>query len=126
MGDGTLASTRPVTDCLVYLVAVWGFFYLFFRDLKHLTQQRVLILGHALMHSVVLAVCVPAIYAFTYVNTVLNFALIGNQLLRNDKDGYYDRAALLVSLPIMLVTWFEPLSCDDFLIDWGGHLWFGT
>ena len=41
--------------------------------------------------------------------------------------GYeYDMYACLVSLPIMLATFAEPLLCDAFLIEWGGHVWFDT
>ena len=25
---------------------------------------------------------------------------------------------------VRLFTWLEPLTCDGFLINWGGHAWF--
>ena len=46
------------------------------------------------------------------------------RLLRTDKDEAYDLAALLVSLPVGMVGWLEALSCDSFLVAYGGHVWY--
>ena len=59
------------------------------------------------------------------------------------KDAYYDLSkrfrvfccfdlllhasssgAVLIALPVMLAAWIEPIFCDNWLIDWGGHVWF--
>ena len=32
--------------------------------------------------------------------------------------------AVLIALPVMLAAWIEPIFCDNWLIDLGGHVWF--
>ena len=54
-----------------------------------------------------------------------------HDMLRPRKDAYYDLNALVVSLPIGLVSWAEALCCDSFLgqsaitfKSLGGHVWY--
>ena len=42
----------------------------------------------------------------------------------NVKDRYYDMESVLVDIPILLMTYVESITCDDFLVHYGGHVWF--
>ena len=44
--------------------------------------------------------------------------------LAGEHDVFYALYALLYATPVMLATWFEPLACDNFLVQWGGHVLF--
>jgi hypothetical protein len=113
-------------------VMLVGFFSFFFAFLSHHSGPHkkigpALILLQCAVHTVALAALVPPLYLFSYVNTVLLFNLTGGRLLGTaaaDKDRFYDWEALLVSTPVAVVTWLEPLLCDSFLVRWGGHVWF--
>lgn len=37
---------------------------------------------------------------------------------------YFDLEAFLVDVPILMMTFGEAFSCDFFLMEIGGHLWF--
>jgi len=66
---------------------------------------------------------VPKHYAFTYVQTV--FVLMATiEAMFKDKSTFYASSAIMVSLPIVTVPWIEYLACDDFLVHYGGHVWF--
>ena len=57
-------------------------------------------------------------------NTVLNCNFIYAGIAPGvPRDRYYDASAW-VGVPIMAITWLEPLTCDSFLVRWGGHVWF--
>ena len=40
------------------------------------------------------------------------------------KDYYYDLSVIVIGVPVTLITWLEPILCDSFLVNWGGHVWF--
>jgi hypothetical protein len=105
-----------------------GFFTFFSAFIYlHSRNPSALDLIQSAFHSYALAAWVPPLYLFTYVNTVLFFNLTGRRLMgtpRGEKDVFYDLEALLVSLPVAVVTWLEPLLCDAFLVRYGGHVWF--
>jgi hypothetical protein len=42
----------------------------------------------------------------------------------SEKDTSYDVWSWVVNLPVVLIGWLEALSCDAFLIKYGGHLWY--
>jgi len=111
------------------LVGFFSFFFAFLNghDGGHKRLGTTLMLLQCLLHTLALAALVPPLYLFTYVNTVLFFNLTGGRLFgtaAEEKDSFYDLEALLVSTPVAIVTWLEPLLCDSFLVRWGGHVWF--
>lgn len=64
---------------------------------------------------------------FSYSNTVIAFNLNGTNLvygLDGEHDIFYALSAILVSVPVMLATWAEPLTCDLGLVSHGGHILF--
>ena len=105
------------------LAIVAGFFFAFVHN--QLSSSVMLSFLQAAVHSVVVATCCPPKLLFTYVNTVIFFNLTGSQLLgfKGPKDVFYDLSSGVGAL-VMLFTWLEPLTCDGFLINWGGHAWF--
>jgi len=81
----------------------------------------------SVIHTIAVGWAVPVFLLFCYVNTVLFFNIAGAALLfglEARKDKFYCASACLVSLPIMLSAWAEPLLCDRGLIHWGGHILF--
>ncbi len=81
----------------------------------------------SLFHGVILTHYCPLILAFSYVNSVIfvnNAASQLHQGLVGLKDEYYPVFAALVSAPIMIVAFAEPLLCDNLLIRYGGHIVF--
>jgi len=42
-------------------------------------------------------------------------------MARTDKDIYYDLSTLIVSIPVGLAGWVESITCEYFLINFGGH-----
>ena len=55
---------------------------------------------------------------------LLSSALRGLARAPEEKDRYYDMEAILVDVPILLATFGEAITCDSFLINYGGHVWF--
>jgi len=81
----------------------------------------------SVLHTYLIGWVCPFILVFTYANTILLFNDGCGRLLcglEGKRDEFYALAALLYSTPIMVATWAEPLLCDDFLVNWGGHMWF--
>ena len=42
-------------------------------------------------------------------------------MARTDKDIFYDLSILITSVPIGLAGWMESITCEYFLINFGGH-----
>ena len=55
---------------------------------------------------------------------LLNSAIRGLSRAPEDKNRFYDMEAILVDVPILLATFGEAITCDSFLINYGGHVWF--
>jgi len=68
--------------------------------------------------------CVPGKFAFIYVQTVTLVMASLAELARSKKDRFYDLYALLVVMPIGLVSWLEAGACDTMLVHIGGHAWY--
>ncbi|CAM9867245.1 unnamed protein product [Ectocarpus fasciculatus] len=98
---------------------------LFFFSFTYLMTPSPLWLGalQSIAHTVVLT-RIPWILSFTYVNTVIGFNLSAAQIATSPRDVYYVLYPLLYAGPVLLATLLEPLLCDDFLVKWGGHLFF--
>jgi hypothetical protein len=102
---------------------------LFFTFFLHALNQGPLWMKvtQSLVHGVVLSHFVPLILAFSYVNTVLFVNLTLTQLwygLGGKKDGFYLLFSLFGSASVMVAAIVEPLTCDSFLVNWGGHILF--
>jgi len=63
-------------------------------------------------------------FLFTYVNSVITLTAAFNGLARNDKDIYYDMNVLIVGIPVGIAAWTEAVTCEYFLINFGGHFVF--
>lgn len=78
----------------------------------------------SLFHTAVILTVVPEAFGFTYVQTMIILTSAIYDLLYAERNVYYDCGAAIVRLPITLAGWGEALTCNDFLIRWGGHMWF--
>ena len=79
----------------------------------------------SIIHSVVTIVICPIKYHFAYVTAVITMnSLISALLFFKHKDYYYDLSVIVIGVPVTLITWLEPILCDSFLVNWGGHVWF--
>lgn len=81
----------------------------------------------SIIHTIAVGWGVPVFLLFCYVNTVLFLNISGASLvfgLELEKDKFYAASACMISLPVMLSAWAEPLLCDGWLVNWGGHILF--
>lgn len=122
--DGTAIQgfRTPIEKVIILVIFLAGFFAFVH---KQASSNVLLSLLQACFHVVVSFAFIPPKFGFTYVNTVVSLnmglaAMLGN---KGSKDVFYDLSSCL-HLVILLTTWFEPLACDSFLINWGGHAWF--
>ena len=95
------------------LVAIWTFFFALLRSLPSISPKAAA--AHAAIHSPILGLLVPPRLGFTYVQTALLAVAAAHELLRSDKDHYYDVASLAINLPVGFVAWLEALACDSVL-----------
>ena len=105
---------------LIFLYPVW---FAFLRDKGRSFAKTMLL---ATFHNVLQVYFLPTRFFFTH---VLKTVLVGSAvrwLLRpeSQKTKYYTYEAWLVDIPILLMTYFEALACDSFLINYGGHVFF--
>lgn len=123
LGSEPFGKGKTFVEFLVGVVGGVLFFHMFFRGLP---LSSFVVCAQSLFHALVMVCLVPPKYLFTYVNTALFLNITGSRVLEppQNKDASYDLAAVMVGLPIMTITWLEPLTCDTFLVNWGGHLFF--
>merc|ERR1712166_118191 len=75
----------------------------------------------AVLWDIVQLYFIPAQFGFTYVQTVLFFVSALSGMARTNKDYYYDLSTIIVSIPVGLAGWLEAITCEYFLIHYGGH-----
>lgn len=114
--------STSIETAITYGVLI-AFYFAFVHN--QLSSSWLVSLLQATFHAVATAAYCPPKFVFTYVNTVIFLNLTGSQILglKGPKDIYYD-LDMGVATFVMLFTWLEPLTCDAFLINWGGHAWF--
>ena len=112
------AGSTPAEHAII-LSLTFTFFYFFLK------AKAPLVVLQSIVHTVLATFVVPSLYGFAYVNTVIYINTLAPLLLAppKEKDVFYDLRSIL-SLPVLLMTWIEPLTCDWFLIEFGGHVWF--
>jgi hypothetical protein len=132
-----LAAAIGVSSNLLLLLVALSQFIFWFGFLATMTAwSRPLALVQSVLHAVALVSIVPPFWFFTYVNTFLFVNIVGSKMIvaarpegspaSGLRGRNHDIYACLVSLPILLATFGEPLFCDSFLFDWGGHVWFDS
>mmetsp|Transcript_112741 Transcript_112741/g.224250 ORF Transcript_112741/g.224250 Transcript_112741/m.224250 type:complete len:292 (+) Transcript_112741:68-943(+) len=128
LANGSASSSHAfedLTPCgrLLSFVALSFVWYGFMRDSRRSTSTA---LAFAMAHNVVQVFFLPTRFFFTHVlmAVLLNSAVRGLARRAAEKDRYYDMEAVLVDVPILLMTFGEALSCDAFLARYGGHVWF--
>ena len=67
---------------------------------------------------------VPGTLAFAFVGTTLLTMACAISLVRQDKHKFYNAESLIMVTPTALMAWVEGLTCDVFLMQIGGHLWY--
>ena len=91
------------------IFGLWAFFFAILRSLPSISDRAAA--AHAAIHGPVLTLFVPARLGFTYVQTALLAVAAAHELLRRDKDFYYDVAAVAINLPVGFVAWLEAVAC---------------
>ena len=128
----TLPPRTPIADAfdisanVVFLVVLFAFWYSFLGMAFPVVTSHAFMIGQCVMHSLMVVFVIPRLLLFGYVNGVIffNLALIGLiDGFHGPKDEYYAIASLS-NMPILAAAWAEPLFCDSFLINWGGHIIF--
>eukprot|EP00040_Diaphanoeca_grandis_P025761 m.143203 g.143203 ORF g.143203 m.143203 type:complete len:271 (+) comp30301_c0_seq1:68-880(+) len=121
-GDGpVLSGVEEEYRHALAIVLLFGFFFTFTNP--H-WPSKPFVLVQCVFDTYVSLYVIPLLYVFTFVNTIIFLNIILSRvILEENKDRFYNASSMLGFLP-MIVTWCEPLFCDAFLIDWGGHLWF--
>lgn len=102
------------------LLAVW---YGFMRDR---TRPFHIAMAYAVMHNTAQVFFLSSRLFFIHVlmAVLLSGALRGLARAEQDKTRFYDMEAVLVDVPILLMTFSEAVTCDSFLKHYGGHVWF--
>jgi len=49
-----------------------------------------------------------------------------HSMSQDNKNRYYNATAIMINLPSGLVGWVEAITCDYFLVYYGGHFWYDT
>jgi hypothetical protein len=102
------------------LLAVW---YGFMRDK---TRPFAVAMAYAVMHNTAQVFFLSSRLFFIHVlmAVLLSGAIRGLAREEKDKTRFYDMEAVLVDVPILLMTFSEAITCDSFLKHYGGHVWF--
>tara|TARA_B100001094_G_scaffold77941_1_gene74259 strand:+ start:1904 stop:2701 length:798 start_codon:yes stop_codon:yes gene_type:complete len=79
---------------------------------------------HVILHSFLSLFIVPTLFNFTHTQTTIFITGSISNLLKNGdkKDIYYDFLNIFIGLPIALMPWVEAIYCENFAINYGGHL----
>jgi hypothetical protein len=113
-----------VEDEYHHALAFAIFFCFFFTFTNPHWPSKTFVVLQCVFNTYVSLYFIPSLYGFTFVNTIIFLNIVLSRvILVENKDRFYNATAMMGLLP-MIVTWCEPLFCDAFLIDWGGHLWF--
>ena len=67
---------------------------------------------------------VPGILSFAFVGTTLITLSCLSQLLKKEKTRFYNAESVICVTPVVFMAWIEALTCDTFLMNVGGHLWY--
>ena len=103
------------------LIGSFLFWLAFFRSVHVIPKNHATL--HSLIHAISLQLLVPITFSFTYVQTVLLLTVGFFELTNKNKcSSTYNAFSLLVNLPIGFVGWLESLSCDSWLVGYGGHV----
>merc|ERR1719238_438421 len=102
------------------LLAVW---YGFMRDSR---RSFAVSMAYAVMHNTAQVFFLSSRLFFIHVlmAVLLSGAIRGLARAEKDKTRFYDMEAVLVDVPILLMTFSEAITCDSFLVHYGGHVWF--
>lgn len=104
----------------IALTFVW---YNFMRDSQISLSAAVAL---AIIHNIVQVFILPTRFFLMHVllAVFLNRAVHGFTRRAEDKDRYYSMEFILMDVPILLASFGETLTCDSFLVKYGGHVWF--
>jgi len=120
-GMATLMEKSTYT--LVTAALLLAFFVNFIQ--KPFPWSPPLLWAQAIFHTVVAGYWLPGMFLFTYVSFVYNINLCTFRLGYTPRhSAFYTQEALIARLPIMIMTWLEPLLCDSFWLAIGGHMYF--
>merc|ERR1719479_672131 len=107
----------------IVFIALSFVWYGFMRDSRRSFSVAV---AFAMVHNIAQVFFLPTRFFFTHVllAVLLNLAVRGLTRRVEDKDRYYSMEAALVDVPILLASFGEAITCDFFLVNYGGHVWF--
>lgn len=122
--DGTLRFGSIDETGLAVFLSQYVFLILFFLIFvyKPNAWPTWMSLALSVLHSIVLT-NVPPIFIFPYVNLVITTTLIVALFASSPRDVFYPLQMLTFCGPVSM-AFLEPLLCDQFLINYGGHLFY--
>ena len=102
------------------------FLFVWYGFMQDKRRTFAVTMAFAIFHNTAQIFCIPTRFFFVHVlmAVLLGGALRGLAREPEDKDRYYAMEAALVDIPILALTFTEALTCDSFLIKYGGHVWF--
>ena len=111
------------TERLIALLLLYPVWIAFMRDKSRSLSKTMLL---ATFHNILQVYFLPTRFFFTH---VLKAVLVGSAIRwlmrpRGEKSKYYTYEAWLVDVPILVMTYFEAVTCDSFLVHYGGHVFF--
>jgi len=116
----TLSRTQQAA-AVVVLFFVW---FAFMRDSRRKLSTTIL---WAFLHNSLQVFVIPTRFFFTHVLMAVPLHSGVRAIFfraRSQKDIYYAMEAWLVDVPILLMSFGEAIACEDFLVHYGGHVWF--
>lgn len=122
-GSGAISEEHSPVARFIMFVAFFPVWFAFMTDRR---RSLVATLGFTLCHDALQTYLLPQRFFFTH---VLMAVLLGSAVRwigrpRAEKNRYYALEAWLVDVPILLAAFGEALTCDGFLVRFGGHVWF--
>ena len=97
------------------------FWYSFMRSIFTESSESLKIMW-AIFFDTLHVFFVPGKFGFSYVALGLALCYTYAQLTKENKDKYYNSLAICMAWTGTVQLWLEGLACDDFMVNYGGHL----
>lgn len=111
---------------LIFFTFLLTLFWLGFMRTIHTQSTFSFQLLESIIISFIQIRFLPVNLGFTYVQTILLVTATINDLYTQQlkKDYAYNLKSFFINFPIGMVGWLEAITCDNFMISFGGHIWY--
>lgn len=119
--NGTLKGIDNNFGKFVTICITSGFWYFMMKSINssgNLPHWKI----HSAVNAILALYIVPTLFNFTHTQTSIIVTLTTSNLLKKNKDVYYDLASTIIGLPTAIMPWIEGMYCDNFAVWYGGHL----